>query len=94
MTTLVSGLAATIAVTLQRQSLSSQAAPAAKILICHLPPGQPENAQAIYISSNAWETGHTPHASHTEDYVVGTDMTCPRSLTPTITLTPTPDYSD
>ncbi len=60
-----------------------------KITICHVPPGNPENAHTITISVNAWKTdgsgegGHGP-GLHGGDYV-GPCRNAPAS----VTLTPT-----
>lgn len=48
-----------------------------KITICHLPPGNPSNAQAIDIDRNAWDKGHSPHNAHKLDFVVDGDHPCP-----------------
>jgi hypothetical protein len=49
-----------------------------KITICHVPPGNPENAHAIDIDLHAWENGHTPHNSHDQDFVIDADhQQCP-----------------
>ena len=47
-----------------------------KITICHVPPGNPENAHEITIDLHAWENGHTPHNSHADDFVVDADHQC------------------
>jgi hypothetical protein len=48
-----------------------------KITICHVPPGNPDNAHSITIDEHAWENGHTPHNAHSEDFVVDADHPCP-----------------
>lgn len=40
-----------------------------KIEICHVPPGNPANAHTIEVDQNAWTSGHSPHNSHSLDYV-------------------------
>ena len=48
-----------------------------KVTICHLPPGNPENAQTITISENALQT-HLDHGDYRGEcvYADGTDMDC------------------
>lgn len=58
-----------------------------KITICHVPPGNPDNAQSITIDEHAWENGHTPHNAHSEDFVVDADHQCP-AVAETTTLPP------
>ncbi len=41
-----------------------------KIEICHVPPGNPENAQEIEVDKNAWKQGHDPHNAHSLDFVM------------------------
>jgi hypothetical protein len=45
-----------------------------KITICHVPPGNPDNAHAITIDLHAWENGHSGHDG---DFVVDADHSCP-----------------
>ena len=47
-----------------------------KIAICHVPPGNPDNAHIVTIDQHAWENGHTPHNAHSEDFVVDTNNQC------------------
>ncbi len=42
-----------------------------KILICHVPPGNPDNPQQIEVDQHAWENGHSPHNAHALDFVIG-----------------------
>jgi hypothetical protein len=58
-----------------------------KISICHVPPGNPENAHVIDVDKHAWEEGHTPHNSHNMDYVITDDKNCPLNK---ISVTPKP----
>jgi len=39
-----------------------------KILICHVPPGNPANAHNVSVDRHAWETGHDHHNKHNLDY--------------------------
>lgn len=48
-----------------------------KISICHVPPGNPENAQNISVSEEAWEKGHDPHNAHKLDFAIDSDNSCP-----------------
>lgn len=51
-----------------------------KIAICHVPPGNPENAHVVVIDVHAWPPdgpGHTPHQYHALDYELGPDDVCP-----------------
>ncbi len=51
-----------------------------KIAICHVPPGNPENAHVVVIDVHAWPPdgpGHTPHQHHNMDFVLGPDDVCP-----------------
>ncbi len=66
-----------------------------KIAICHVPPGNPDNAHVVTIDVHAWENGHTPHNSHNGDFVVDADNQCssggvPTTTTTTTTTTPPP----
>jgi hypothetical protein len=58
-----------------------------KITICHVPPGNPDNAHAIDIDLHAWENGHTPHNSHDQDFVMDADQQCPAAPVATTTTT-------
>ena len=92
----------------QNQNLTRRAAEPTKITICHLPPGNPDNAQMISTDLNAWETGHSPHNAHALDFVVDGTRACPplpttptpsvASPTPTTpsqdTPTPTPTWTE
>ena len=62
-----------------------------KIDICHVPPGNPENAHVIEVDIHAWENGHTPHNAHNMDFIVDGEHECPpqAEVTPTPTRTPT-----
>ena len=43
-----------------------------KIWICHVPPGNPENAHPVWVSIHSWEPGgrgHNPHQAHAMDFV-------------------------
>ncbi len=62
----------------------------AKITICHVPPGNPKNAQEIEVNTEAWESGHDVHNSHKDDYVVTQLKTCPLATlgTPIPTASP------
>jgi len=53
-----------------------------KITICHLPPGNPANAQSIEIDKSAWETGHSPHNSHALDFIIDGSHPCPPKNNP------------
>jgi hypothetical protein len=57
-----------------------------KISICHVPPGNPENAHIITIDLHAWENGHTPHNAHDADFVVDADHLCPAVAETTTTV--------
>jgi len=57
-----------------------------KITICHVPPGNPDNAHAISIDLHAWENGHTPHNAHDMDFVVDADHQCPAVAETTTTV--------
>jgi len=57
-----------------------------KITICHVPPGNPANAQTISVDRNAWENGHDPHNKHNMDYV----GPCQAPAQPTSTATQRP----
>lgn len=57
-----------------------------KITICHVPPGNPANAHTISVSRNAWENGHSPHNTHSLDYI----GECDEVLEPTATNTSVP----
>jgi hypothetical protein len=46
------------------------------IAICHVPPGNPENAHAIRLNKNAWNKGHTEHNAHSLDFEL-TDLDDP-----------------
>ena len=48
-----------------------------KITICHVPPGNPENAHAITVDKNAWENGDSTHNSHVLDFVIDSNNPCP-----------------
>jgi hypothetical protein len=70
-----------------------------KITICHVPPGNPENAHSITVDKSAWENGHDPHNAHSLDYVgeckqpepTQTPVTPPPTTVPTGTpVTPPP----
>jgi hypothetical protein len=64
-----------------------------KIAICHVPPGNPENAHVINIDQHAWENGHAPHNAHDSDFVVDADNQCgtdDATTTTTTTTTTTP----
>lgn len=65
-----------------------------KISICHVPPGNPENAHVITVDLSAWENGHHPHNSHDMDYVVAKDSDCYKEIQPTGSITPTPKEED
>ncbi len=41
-----------------------------KIWICHVPPGNPENAHAVNIDLHAWINGHSPHNAHQYDFEI------------------------
>jgi len=60
-----------------------------KIDICHVPPGNPENAHVIEVDIHAWENGHTPHNAHNMDYIVDGGHECPPQAEVTPTRTPT-----
>jgi hypothetical protein len=65
-----------------------------KIAICHVPPGNPDNAHVITIDQHAWVNGHTPHNSHDADFVVDDDNQCSAgggTITTTTTTTTVPD---
>lgn len=55
----------------------SYAAPLDKITICHATSSKTNPWVEITISLNAWQTGHTPHAVHVNDFVVEGNKTCP-----------------
>lgn len=59
-----------------------------KIDICHVPPGNPENAHVIEVDIHAWENGHTPHNAHNMDFIVDESNTCPPEAEATPTRTP------
>lgn len=61
-----------------------------KITICHVPPGNPDNAHMITIDQHAWENGHTPHNAHSEDFVVDADHQCPAVAETTTTVSEPP----
>ncbi len=74
-----------------------------KIVICHVPPGNPANAHEIEVDLHAWNNGHTPHNNHSLDYVgdcrgpvVPTATPIPPTNTPvpTETVAPTPTRVD
>lgn len=35
--------------------------------VCHVPPGNPDNAHIINVDASAWDNGHTPHNYHELD---------------------------
>src|SRR3989304_3614172 len=43
-----------------RSTAATESAPAGKLMICHRPPGNPENAQTLTIDENAWPA-HQKH---------------------------------
>jgi hypothetical protein len=62
-----------------------------KIVICHVPPGNPGNAHTIEVDRNAWENGHSPHNAHSLDYEGECDEPEPTDEpTQEATLTPMP----
>jgi hypothetical protein len=86
----------------RQQLLQQQAHEEHKITICHVPPGNPENAQEVEVDKNAWESGHDPHNAHALDFVINdkdhngvdddTGRRCPPiSPTPNPTATPIPE---
>ena len=66
-----------------------------KIEICHVPPGNPANAHTVEVDRSSWNEGHSPHNSHSLDYVGAcrVDPTLPPEPTspPVPTPTDTPD---
>jgi hypothetical protein len=56
----------------------SFAAPAGKVTLCHVPPGNPDNAHAITISENAYDTHVNKFHGNGEngDYVLGEGQEC------------------
>ena len=65
-----------------------------KITICHIPPGNPDNAHSITVDKKAWKNGHNPHNKHSLDYIGAcrrVDPTPTRVVsTPTIIPSTTP----
>ena len=64
-----------------------------KIDICHVPPGNPANAQTINVDRSSWNNGHSPHNAHSLDYIGAcrVDPTPPPPPTPAPTpVPPTP----
>ncbi len=54
-----------------------------KVWICHVPPGNPENAHPVWVSIHSWEPGgrgHNPHQAHSMDFLCaapGCEGECP-----------------
>ena len=63
-----------------------------KVLVCHVPPGNQDNAHIIDVDESAWLSGHTPHNGHPYDTVCDADGNdCLPCSAPTPTPTqPTP----
>lgn len=57
-----------------------------KIMICHVPPGNPDNAHVVTIDQHAWDNGHTPHNAHSLDFVVDAGQACPAVAETTTTV--------
>lgn len=77
-------------VTVRSQTrLGASAAGSAKVAVCHVPPGNPENAQSVTVSNYAWENGHTPHNLHDRDFLITEANTCPPPVEP-----PTEEFED
>ena len=68
-----------------------------KIWICHVPPGNPNNKQALYVDANSWDG----HKNHSGDFIIDgkndprcknespTNTTVPTKIIPTNTTEPT-----
>jgi hypothetical protein len=61
-----------------------------KITICHVPPGNPENAHAITIDRKAWDDANSQNNAHAGDFVVDADHPC-APVEPTTTTTAAPE---
>ena len=64
--TMLRGAALVVALTglTMTTSTSVQADPGTKVTICHIPPGNPENAHEITVDESAVEAHFTQHGDH------------------------------
>jgi hypothetical protein len=60
-----------------------------KIVICHIPPGNPENGHPIEVDEHSWEDmGHQHHNTHQHDFEIGDDKPCGEPPAPVPELSP------